>query len=241
MNHQPTVYIVDNDSSDRNAMAALAKSRGARCETFESAEQYLNKASDSRPGCLLLDHQLGGRSGLELQRKLNELGVTIPIVVVTGVADVRTVVQYFENGALSLIEKPFEPDNLGEAIDRAIGFDTRQRALADRLSKLNGFDQKLTSRERVVCDLVTQGTPNKAIARELNVSVRTVETVRAKVLQKFDAQNAAELSSKAQELRLLSEVMFARDKATPAPPAPWGWRNVELGVPAQPANTQHAL
>lgn len=199
----PTVFVVDDDESTRKSVNALTSAVGLRCLTFASAEEYLQAEHSRRPGCLVLDLVLDGLSGVQLLEKLAASPTPIPVVVISAYADVPTVVQCMEYGAVTLLEKPCEDKALVDAIERAITFDREQQRLKDRLQQLQSSEQVLVEREREVLNRVIDGRLNKKIARELNVSERTVENVRSRVMQKFDADNATELAAKYTELQLL--------------------------------------
>lgn len=189
----PTVFIVDDDASIRYAMKALLDSVDLPCEVFASADEFLNKNSGQRPGCLVLDIRMPGLSGLELQQELIDRGNRIPIIFITGYGDVPMAVEAMQKGALDFIQKPFRDQDLLDRLSDALKTDREQRtaererkAVADRMTTL-------TNREREVFDLVVTGKPNKIIAYDLSVSQRTVEIHRSRVMEKMQARSLADL------------------------------------------------
>ena len=194
-----TVYIVDDDASVREALAWLLRSRRLLSESFDSAEaleQALGQAEPAAPACLLLDVRMPGASGLALFDRLVERGVAHawPVIFLTGHASVATAVEALKRGAFDFCEKPFSDNALVDRVERALGVSAErvaqlvvQRALRARMGEL-------TERERNVMRLVADGRPNKLIADELGISVRTVEVHRARVFEKMDVKSAVELS-----------------------------------------------
>lgn len=201
-----TVFIVDDNQSTIDAVTVLCATVGLKCVGFTSAEAYLQARPVSRPGCLVLDVVLDGISGLDLQSELITSPTPIPIIMISAHADVSTAVRCMENGAITLLEKPCEDNALLDAIERAVRYDREQQRLRNRLEELESIEQILADRERAVLDRVIDGRLNKKIARDLNVSERTVENVRAKLMRKFQADNATELASKYTELHLLRDL-----------------------------------
>jgi len=199
----PTVFVIDDDEATRASVAALVATMELSCKVFASAEEYLAADSHRRPGCLVLDLFLEGISGEELQQQLAKSSTPIPVVIISGYADVPTVVRCMENGAVTLIEKPCPDDAMVTAITKAIDFDREQLYLSERLQKLQLIEKVLAEREREVLNRVIDGCLNKKIARDLKVSERTVENVRSRLMQKFEAENATDLAAKYTELKLL--------------------------------------
>ena len=200
-----TVYIVDDDASVREALAWLLRSRRLLSESFDSAEaceQALGQAEPAAPACLLLDVRMPGASGLALFDRLVERGVAHawPVIFLTGHASVATAVEALKRGAFDFCEKPFSDNALVDRVERALGVSAErvaqlvvQRALRARMGEL-------TERERDVMRLVADGRPNKLIADELGISVRTVEVHRARVFEKMDVKSAVELSRALQQV-----------------------------------------
>ena len=189
----PTVFIVDDDPAIRHAMELLMRSVGQPCETFHSADEFLESYAADRPGCLVLDIRMPGLGGFELQTRLQELGSSLPIIFITGHGDVPMAVEAMQNGAFDFLQKPFRDQDLLERIGHAIRADGRKRAQRQKRIDVASHLQKLTRREREVMDLVVTGKPNKVIAFELGVSQRTVEIHRARVMEKMQAASLADL------------------------------------------------
>jgi two-component system, LuxR family, response regulator FixJ len=189
---QPTAYVVDDDEAIRTLWRWLMESQGIAVQTFATAGEFI-AAYRQGPGCLVLDLRLPGMSGLELQEYLRQRGIEIPVVFMSAHGDVRTAVSAIKSGAVDFIEKPFSYREVLSVIAKAFERDgelRRKRALramiAERLAAL-------TEREREVMARVIEGKPNKLIAAELDISVKTVEAHRAKVMEKMGAASVAEL------------------------------------------------
>jgi len=196
MQAEPTVYVVDDEPTICDAISGLLAARGMDSETFDSAEEFLDRydIGVDRPGCLLLDIRMPGMSGLELQRELRRREIGIPIIFLTANADVRTAVASLKGGATEYIEKPFQADSLLSAIDQAIEKDCQTRGRTDELLKVRSRLATLSPREREVLDMVLDGVPTKNIARELGTSFETVKNQRSSILKKMHADNAVELA-----------------------------------------------
>lgn len=193
MDTQGTVFIVDDDEAIRHAMELLMRSVGQSCETFPSADAFLESYSDDREGCLVLDIRMPGLGGFELQSKMTEFGSTLPIIFITGHGDVPMAVEAMQNGAFDFIQKPFRDQDLLDRIGLAMRADRTKRADQQKRTAVVARLLKLTRRERQVMDLVVTGKPNKVIAFELGVSQRTVEIHRARVMEKMQAASLADL------------------------------------------------
>lgn len=193
MSPDPTVFVVDDDVAVRRFLSGLIASVGLKVETYASAQEFLDAHEPSRLGCLLLDIRMPGMSGFELQQELVSRNIRIPIIILTGHGDVQIAVQTMKAGAFDFIEKPFNNEMLLDCVQRAVvqsvDADTarvRQYAIMTRM-------ELLTPRERQVLDLVAAGETNKAVARRLDISEKTVEIHRAKVMQKMQAKSLADL------------------------------------------------
>ena len=190
---QATVFIVDDDAAIRHAMQALLDSVNLPCEIFASADEFLAKIADRRPGCLVLDIRMPGLGGLELQQELKQRGNRIPIIFITGHGDVPMAVEAMQNGAFDFIQKPFRDQDLLDRVSDALKTDRQRRDEEQHQSDIAGRIDTLTNREREVFDLVVTGKPNKVIAYELGVSQRTVEIHRSRVMEKMQARSLADL------------------------------------------------
>ncbi|MCC7200989.1 MAG: response regulator transcription factor, partial [Gammaproteobacteria bacterium] len=166
---------------------------GLPVETFASAQEFLDQFDGDRPGCLVLDIRMPGMSGLDLQQKLNAVHSITPIVFITGHGDVLMAVEAMQAGAVDFIQKPFRDQDLIDRINRALDTDRANRAELRERDEIRRRMGQLTPREREVLDLVTQGKANKVIAGDLNVSQRTVEIHRARVMEKMGASSLAHL------------------------------------------------
>ncbi len=188
-----TVFVVDDDDAVRTSLRLLLKSVGLPVETFASAQEFLDAFDAERAGCLVLDIRMPGMSGLELQQRLNEIHAIVPIVFITGHGDVPMAVEAMQHGAVDFIQKPFRDQDLIDRINQALEKDRDNRAGLRERDAIRRRMQQLTPREREVLDLVTQGKANKVIAGDLNVSQRTVEIHRARVMEKMGASSLAHL------------------------------------------------
>ena len=188
-----TVMVVDDDAGVRNAMRTLLKSVGLTSQLFPSAQDFLAAYDPRQPGCVVLDIRMPGMSGLELQQELNVRGATIPVIFMTGHGDVPMAVEAMQHGAFDFLQKPFRDQDLLDRIQKAIAQDARLRASLGEYARIHGYLETLTAREREVLDLLIQGKQNKAIAQVLDVSPRTVEIHRARVMEKMNAESVAEL------------------------------------------------
>ncbi len=188
-----TVFVVDDDDAVRTSLRLLLKSVGLPVETSASAQEFLDGYDADRAGCLVLDIRMPGMSGLELQQKLNDMHAIVPIVFITGHGDVPMAVEAMQHGAVDFIQKPFRDQDLIDRINQALEKDRENR---DGLRERDVIRQRiahLTPREREVLDLVTKGKANKVIAGDLDVSQRTVEIHRARVMEKMGASSLAHL------------------------------------------------
>jgi two-component system response regulator FixJ len=193
MTSQAMIYIVDDDQQSRKAVLTLVQPMGIPAESFASAEEFLAAYDGRRPACLVTDVRMLGMSGLELQEQLNALGITISVVVLTAFASTPTTVRAMRNGALTLLEKPCNDDELWEAIRVGLAADETNSKLESNRSELLERLQTLTPKEREVLEYIVAGDANKRVARKLDVSVRTVENHRQKIFQKMRADSLAEL------------------------------------------------
>jgi FixJ family two-component response regulator len=196
----PLIHVVDDDESLRTAVLRLLEAAGFDAVGYDSAGAFLLNPLPDRTGCVLLDVRLPGPSGLDLQGALQRRGVTLPVIFLTGFADVGSTVQAMKAGAVDFLAKPVDRDTLVEAIQRALARDVLQRAARDEANQLRARFASLTSREREVFDRVVAGRVNKQIADELGIGERTVKAERARVMAKLGAGSAAELGRLAEQL-----------------------------------------
>ena len=189
----PCVFVVDDDDAVRSSLRLLLKSVGQPAEAFGSAQAFLDAFDPDRPGCLVLDIRMPGMSGLELQQKLNAMHAITPIVFITGHGDVPMAVEAMQNGAVDFIQKPFRDQDLLDRINQALEKDKANRTGLLARDEIRRRMATLTPREREVLDLVTQGKANKVVAGDLDVSQRTVEIHRARVMEKMEASSLAHL------------------------------------------------
>jgi FixJ family two-component response regulator len=188
-----TVYIVDDDAAVRGALLMLLKSVGLRGSGYGSAQEFLNSYQAHQPGCLVLDVRMPGLSGLELQQQLNLRGVTLPVLFMTGHADVPMAVEAMQAGAFDFLQKPFRDQDLLDRIQRALQHDSQMRAEQQQTQQLRERYATLTPREVEVMKLMTEGRPNKLMAVDLDLSQRTIEIHRAHVMEKMQARSLAQL------------------------------------------------
>jgi two-component system, LuxR family, response regulator FixJ len=193
MNKTPVVMVVDDDAGVRNAMRALLKSVGINAALYASAQEFLAAYDPQQPGCLLLDIRMPGMSGMELQQQLNLRGAVIPVIFMSGHADIPMAVEAMQHGAFDFLQKPFRDQDLLDRIQRAIAQDGERRVALGERSRIKTHLESLTEREREVLDQLTQGKQNKSIAQDLGISPRTIEIHRARVMEKMDAKSVAEL------------------------------------------------
>jgi FixJ family two-component response regulator len=193
VNKSPIIHVVDDDASLRTAMMELLDAAGFRVCEYASTGEFLLKPPADEPGCLLLDVRLPGPSGLDLQGGMQRHGISLPVIFLTGYADVPTSVRAMRAGAVDFLEKPVTRDVLLEAIHRALDYDAKQRAAREDARQRNTLLEQLTTREREVFDRIVGGRLNKQIAEELGVSLRTVKAYRAQLMFKLSVNSAAEL------------------------------------------------
>jgi len=187
------VFIVDDDDAVRNSIRLLMKSLGLATRPLSTAQEFLATYDPQQPGCLILDVRMPGMSGLELQQQLNVRGAIIPVIFITGHGDVPMAVEAMQQGAFDFLQKPFRDQDLIERVQRALAKDQSNRVELSEQAKVRERFDSLTPREREVLALVTSGKANKVMAADLNVSQRTVEIHRARVMEKMHASSLAQL------------------------------------------------
>jgi two-component system response regulator FixJ len=187
------VFVVDDDEDVRGSICALLEAAGLTAEPYESARAFLAAYTTGRSGCIIADVRMPDMDGLELQDEINRQGIALPMIVVTGHADVPLAVRAMKSGALDLIEKPFNTGQLVETVKRALAqaADVRQQQQATQVAATRIAN--LSLRERQVLELLVAGRSNKVIAYELSISPRTVEIHRAHVMEKMEASSLSDL------------------------------------------------
>ncbi len=193
MTVEPTVFVIDDDKPTRTSICALVGSMGLDTQAFASAEEFLQSYPAGHAGCLVTDVRLCGMSGLELQEKMIELETSLPVIILTAYARTPLTVRAMEHGAVTVLEKPYQDDDLWDAIRKALAQDVSGRARSNHRDILRNRIAELTPAQRRIMDGMVKGKANKVIAVELDVSVRTVEHRRREVFSKLEAQSLAEL------------------------------------------------
>jgi FixJ family two-component response regulator len=196
------VFVVDDDPSIREAIKSLISLVGVRVETFGTAQEFLRSERPDLPGCVVLDVELPGLSGLDLQRELAAHGIKIPIIFITGYGDIPMSVRAMKAGATEFLTKPFRDQDLLDAIEQALEHDRAARWHSKEIAELRKRVDGLTSREREVMSLVVAGWLNKQIGFELKISEITVKIHRGRVMGKMGAQSLAELVRMTERLEL---------------------------------------
>ncbi|MDI1231230.1 MAG: response regulator [Methylobacter sp.] len=189
----PLVYLVDDEFAIRDSLTLLIESTGQKVRSFESAEAFLHNYNAEQPGCLLLDVRMPLMTGHELQNELLNRGISIPIIFISGHADIPDSAKAFRAGAIDFLEKPFDNDMLLERIKEAIKKDIAFREEFVKKRRIQDRINHLTTREKEVLGLIVKSHSNKESAKILNISNRTVDVHRASIMEKMQAENVAEL------------------------------------------------
>jgi FixJ family two-component response regulator len=198
----PSVFVVDDDASVRDALSNLLESVGLRAETFGSADEFIASPHAHSPGCLVLDVMLPGTRGLEFQEVLKKAGITIPIIFITGHGDIPMTSKALRAGAIEFLAKPFPKEDLLAAIHRGLKLDSTLREQQAEKSALQARFEQLSPREREVMDLVVTGIINKQIAGQLGISEVTVKIHRRQVMEKMQAESLADLVRMSDKLKI---------------------------------------
>ena len=202
---RPIVFVVDDDPAVSVSMKRLIRSLGLEVQTFSSAQDFLRTKRPDAPGCLVLDVRLPDLSGLDLQQELAKANVDLPIVFVTGHADIPMSVRAMKAGAVEFLTKPFREQDLLEAIQHAIGQHRTSRQQRAEISELQQRQDLLTPREREVFPLVASGLLNKQIAHQLGASEKTIKIHRSQLMRKMKANSLADLVRMSERLRFRSQ------------------------------------
>ncbi len=190
---EPTVHIIDDDPAVRDSLSLLVRSAGLRVAAFATAKDFLEGYRQHQPGCLVLDMCLPGIGGLDLLERWSDTQPPLPVIVLTGHGDVPAAVQAMKEGAMDFIQKPFNGEKLLQRIQEAIEYDQLRRNDSSDYRALSARMARLTPRERQIMDLIVGGKTNKVIAIDLNISERTVEQHRARIMKKMQVKSLAEL------------------------------------------------
>jgi FixJ family two-component response regulator len=198
---RPTIFVVDDDASVRDALGNLLESVGFDAKVFASTEQFRRVAQPEGPSCLVLDVRLPGANGVDFQQSLKQAGIFIPIVFITAHGDVPTASRALRAGAVEFLMKPFQKDELLAAINQALERDRTQRMQHAELASLQTRFNELTSREREVLGLVVTGLTNKEIGGRLGISEVTTKMHRGQVMRKMNAASFADLVRMSDKLK----------------------------------------
>jgi len=206
MNEMPLIHVIDDDDDQRVALLRLFSAAGYDACGYASCGEFLLQRLPDRPGCLLLDVRMPGPSGLDLQAVLHDKGIWLPVVFLSGHADIATSVRAMKAGAVDFLTKPVERTTLFQAIEGALAREAAQRVRREETRRLGMLFATLSARERAVLDRIVAGSLNKQIADDLGIAERTVKLHRANLMTKLQVGSAAQLGQFAQRLRELNGV-----------------------------------
>jgi FixJ family two-component response regulator len=190
---EPTIFVVDDDDLARKSVCALVQSMGVNAEAFASAEEFLDEYSEDRPGCLVTDLRMLGMSGVELQENLARRGILLPVIILTAYARTSVTVRAIQAGAITVLDKPCDDDDLWNAIRGALVTGETARAEHAQCRAIRARLTQLTPQQRQILDMTIEGTAIKAMAAKLDVSERTVAGRRRELLAKMQASSTADL------------------------------------------------
>lgn len=193
MTHLPTVLVVEDDPAVRDSLSELVRSLDLRVECFHSAEDFLKRANLLRASCMIVDVCLPGLNGLELHETLVVSETPVPVIMISGHADVQTSVRSMKLGVFDFLEKPYRPSELRASIRQAVEKDTKQRDVASRLRRCKARLATLTNDERLILEGIGIGKTNKMIAEELDISLRTMQFRRSSLNRKLNVSSRVEL------------------------------------------------
>jgi FixJ family two-component response regulator len=199
---EATVFIIDDDARMRAAMERLLKSVGLRAESFATPQDFLRRKPLDGPSCMVLDVRLPGMSGLDVQRRLIDSGVQIPVIFISGHGDIPMTVKAMKSGAVEFLTKPFRDQDLLDAIQQALELENESRQQQHEIQKLKDRYETLTAREREVMGLLVSGMLTKQIASRLGTSEITAQVHRGQVMRKMQANSPAELGRIAEKLKI---------------------------------------
>lgn len=198
--HPPVVFVVDDDPAVRGFLERLVTSVGLSCESYASADEFIEHIGGEECGCAILDVRMPGSSGLDAQQSLADRGIPLPVIFVTGYADVGIAVRAMKAGAVDVFVKPVNNQELLDSVRRAIEIDVRRLEAIENRRVLEVRRGRLTPREREVMALVVTGLPNKHVAARLGTTLKTIKTHRARVMRKMQAGSLADLVRMADRL-----------------------------------------
>ncbi len=190
---EQTVYVIDDDYAVLDSIKELLESVNIKAEIFMSAQSFLDIYSQEKTGCIVSDIRMAKMSGLVLQKRLSEMGATLPIIFITGHGDIDMAVGALKDGAMDFIQKPYHEENLLDSINAALELDARNRNFSQQAEAMEQHLETLTTREREIMGLLLKGQSNKQIAKNLCISSRTVEVHRHHVLQKHKVKSVTQL------------------------------------------------